>query len=210
MFSFWGGRVRLDGSGARATDARATRRRIRDRPSAAQTLPFVALGADGNVKGMRRPVTEDFLRGTAAVHYRMASRLRDILLIPAPDQDKTDAKAHGPHAKNQSHQPKVSRWQLPSNKVLLLIASVILIPPAYMHIASRFDGPKGTVEFRCIHRCRLGGLVCLPGGMWQDSFRVGANAIEVWNPNVAGNWEAIEFEVRKNEHLVVECRPPKN
>ncbi len=87
---------------------------------------------------------------------------------------------------------------------LVVLAVGVVGSIAFEHFATR---GQGTLELQCVHRCRMGGMTCLPGGASRMSLDPGVYTIEVWNPDLEAQWANKTFEVKADETTVFECRP---
>ncbi|MBU1068978.1 hypothetical protein KJ975_05340 [Myxococcota bacterium] len=104
-------------------------------------------------------------------------------------------------------QPERFSWKVHGRRMLLLGGVLLVGSLAFLLVSTYLTGETGRLTVRCEHRCRFGATECLPGGGWSSPMKPGAYTIEVWNPEVPGNWQKILVEVRDGETTQFICRP---
>ncbi|MBU1509393.1 hypothetical protein KKD52_03440 [Myxococcota bacterium] len=106
-------------------------------------------------------------------------------------------------------QPERFSWKVHGRRMLLLGGVLLVGSLAFLLVSTYLTGETGRLTVRCEHRCRFGATECLPGGGWSSPMKPGAYTIEVWNPDVPGNWQKILVEVRDGGTTHFICRPPR-
>lgn len=64
-----------------------------------------------------------------------------------------------------------------------------------------------TVEVRCAHRCRIGGIDCRPPGVLETRPPPGTYTVQVYAPNDPSGWRDRSIEVEAGQRYVLVCEP---
>ncbi len=166
------------------------------------------------------PLTAGFVPAVAAAH-RAAAELGEALGLLRPAKTETEAPSANDDAGDDDPAVAEADEQLakaatagnPYNpkipvKTLVWIGiGVTVVSLIFLVVVPRLSGETGRLTVKCVHRCRFRGAECLPGGGWSSPIQPGVYGLEVWNPEVPGNWQEVLVEVRDGGTTHFTCRP---
>ncbi len=119
-----------------------------------------------------------------------------------PATAEADARLAAAAAPGNPYNPKIPVKTLVWVGIGLTAVSLI-----FLIVVPRLSGETGRLSVKCTHRCRFHGTECLPGGSWSSPLKPGVYELQVWNPDVPGNWETVLVEVQDGGNTHFTCRP---
>ena len=146
------------------------------------------------------PLSENMLVGTEP-HDRAADALRAEL-----DLRKEREKPPAGGAATPAPAPRKPPSQLRRSLYFIggaLIVGAVLQGALMLHA----DRTQGWLEVECAHRCRMGGMECLPGGSWSSSFDPGTVTIELWDPEAPSGWRPVTIPIELGHTTRYTCHP---
>jgi len=118
---------------------------------------------------------------------------------PAPPAAARSAGAPGP---SNPYNVKI-----PIKTLVWIGIGLTAVSLIFLIVVPRLSGETGRLSVKCTHRCRFHGTECLPGGSWSSPLKPGVYELQVWNPDVPGNWETVLVEVQDGGNTHFTCRP---
>jgi hypothetical protein len=127
--------------------------------------------------------------------------------VPADDGDEPLLRQPEPAPPPRPARRGLSALPSSARTFLLVAAGLTVVAAAFVFLSPHLTGETGRLDVRCVHRCRMDGTECLPGGGWSSPMKPGTYVIEVWNPDYPGNWEPIAVDVDDGAVTEFDCRP---
>lgn len=109
-----------------------------------------------------------------------------------------------PLAPKQSVLPRARRFAAGYWTFLLVIPIAVL---GNILLELNADHTQGWLEIQAETRCTFEGFDMLPGASMREAKDPGRYCARVFNPDVAGHFEELCFDVKLGETTVVRCRP---
>jgi hypothetical protein len=100
------------------------------------------------------------------------------------------------------HIPQKSDWKKSARVIAVMVVLVLVYCGVMLFIT---ESDVGWVQIRAESRCRFGDTVLLPGGYMQIPLSPGHYNIDIFNPDVPGNWVPKTFEVKSGRTIDFTC-----
>jgi hypothetical protein len=105
------------------------------------------------------------------------------------------------------HIPQKVEWKKSALVIGIMVALLLVYCLVMLFIT---ESDVGWVQIRAESRCRFDNTDLLPGGYMQIPQSPGHYTIDIFNPDVQGNWVQKSFEVKSGRTIDFHCRPGKS